>query len=91
MFDTEGKYLRHFGGSLPDFSRPDGLAIDRDGNVLVCDTDNFRVQVLTKGGEFVTTLKIADTPRSVHIDQDGRIFVGSGSRVGAVHVFVFAA
>ena len=30
-----------------------GLAIDRDGDVLVADAHNLRVQVFTSGGQFL--------------------------------------
>jgi len=57
VFDLNGEFLSKWGskGTGPgQFDRPAGLAVDRDGNVLVSDTLNNRVQKLTADGEYIS-------------------------------------
>lgn len=80
VFDEQGKFLRQFGSA--------GNASGQF-NLLVCDRFNRRVQVLTAGGAFITEFA-AGLPYSVHVDRDGRIFVGDDLEP-RVRVFVFEA
>lgn len=53
VFDLDGKFLFAFGkfGRGPgEFDQPEDLAFDRDGNLIVADGDNHRLQVLTPDG-----------------------------------------
>lgn len=56
-YDLQGHRLRQVGGqrgSDPgEFNFPLYLAVDRDGNLFVGDTMNFRIQVFDKDGQFV--------------------------------------
>jgi len=46
-----------------DFAKPTGLAIDRDGNLYVCDTLNNRIEIFDADGKFVSTFgKAGDGP-----------------------------
>lgn len=88
MFDAKGMFLRKFGskGSGPgQFEAPTGIAFNAADNLLVCDSQNHRVQVLTSQGEFITTFA-ADMPASVHVDMPVQILVGCR---GTAHVFAF--
>ena len=41
VFDNDGSFLRSFGSqgsSEGQFNHPFGAAVDRDGNLVVCDT-----------------------------------------------------
>lgn len=51
-FDRDGKFLGHC-WQTPDYrnGRPSGLGIDRDGNLLVCDSHYFCVRVYSPEGE----------------------------------------
>ena len=50
LYDSGGTYISSFGsfGSGDgEFNEPNGVAIDNQGNVYVCDTKNSRIQILT--------------------------------------------
>lgn len=53
--DLKGNLLTSFGtpGKKPgQFDRPTGIAVDGDGNIYVSDSLNYRLQALSKDGEF---------------------------------------
>ena len=48
VLSKEGKYLRQLGfkgNTGGHFNSPEGIAVDGQGRVYVCDTGNARVQV----------------------------------------------
>lgn len=56
-FNSKGKYLKSWGrpGSLDgEFSLPHNLSMLGDDRIVVCDRENFRLQVFTLDGEFVS-------------------------------------
>jgi DNA-binding beta-propeller fold protein YncE len=53
VFDADGKYLRGWRTPKIDTGKPCGLSIDRDGNLLVADTHNFRTLVYTRDGKLL--------------------------------------
>ena len=55
-FDRDGKHIMTWGGSGTDpgqFSLPHNICMLGEGRVVVCDRENFRMQVFTTDGEFV--------------------------------------
>jgi DNA-binding beta-propeller fold protein YncE len=79
-----GRFLRSFGepGLRPgQFSFVNGLALGRDGNLYVADSNNRRVQVVDKQGAPVAVLDKTDRPegmglpRAVALDRFGRVHV----------------
>jgi sugar lactone lactonase YvrE len=55
-FSAKGKHLKSWGtpGSLPgEFSLPHNLCLLGDDRIVVCDRENFRLQVFTLDGKFV--------------------------------------
>jgi len=59
VFDLDGKFLFGFGkfGRAPgEFDQPEDLAFDPDGNLMVADGDNHRLQVLTRDGKPVRVI-----------------------------------
>jgi sugar lactone lactonase YvrE len=68
-----------------DFSKPTGLAVDREGNLYVADTMNNRIEVFDADGQFINTFgKAGDgqgyfaRPKGVAIDGDGHVWVADG-------------
>ena len=64
------------------FSLPEGVAVDRDGNVYVTDTFNNRIEIFDADGEFISTFgKNGDgpadfeRPKGIAVDCDGHIWV----------------
>jgi DNA-binding beta-propeller fold protein YncE len=77
-------------GSQPgEFKQPAGLALDREGNLYVCDAGNARVQVLNPKLTFIrqwggagSALGQFDTPASIAVSQDGdTVFVSDIGRL----------
>jgi sugar lactone lactonase YvrE len=53
VFDAEGKFQRVWSTPETENGLPCGLAIDRDGNLLVADTHYFRVLTYTSEGQLL--------------------------------------
>lgn len=63
MFNTEGEFLLKFGSNGEgngQFNAPTGVAVDVNGNIIVADWGNSRIQVstgsLTSNGQMTSTL-----------------------------------
>jgi DNA-binding beta-propeller fold protein YncE len=68
-----------------DFSKPTGLAVDKEGNVYVADTMNDRIEIFDADGNLIRTFgKNGDgpgyfaRPKGVAIDGDGHVWVADG-------------
>ena len=96
VFSAEGKYLRGWGGEGEDpgmFRYPATIALDEDGNVLVVDVLNQRVQKFDPEGNLLLSFgKMGGKPgtffrpKGIALDSAGRIYV-SDSYLGAIQVF----
>ncbi len=67
---------------MAQFFSPRGIAIDRSGNLYVCDSSNHRIQKFTSGGVFITkwgTVGSGDGefyfPRGIAIDESGNLYL----------------
>ena len=68
-----------------DFSKPTGVAVDKEGNVYVTDTMNDRVEIFDADGMFIRTWgKAGDgpgyfsRPKGITVDSDGHVWVADG-------------
>jgi len=84
VYSLGGRFLRSFGepGFRPgQFSFANGLAVGRDGNLYVADSNNRRVQVVDTHGTPIAVLDKTDLPegmglpRAVALDRLGRVHV----------------
>ena len=70
-------------GSTPgSFTRPNGVAVDEEGHIIVADSRNNRVQVFTSNGVFINAFGTSgtgpgqfDRPSGVCIAPNGDIVV----------------
>jgi sugar lactone lactonase YvrE len=76
-----------------DFAKPTAVAVDKDGNLYVCDTLNNRIEIFDADGKFISTFgKAGDgpgyfaRPKGVAIDSDDHIWVADG-QTDRVQVF----
>jgi DNA-binding beta-propeller fold protein YncE len=83
QFSPEGTLLKSWGepGSGPgQFNLPHGIAVDRQGRVLVADRENNRIQVFTPDGEYVSEITGLIRPCDLYVDDDGTIYVAELSQ-----------
>jgi sugar lactone lactonase YvrE len=88
---TGGK--NHWLTDAGNFAKPNGVAVDADGNVYVTDTMNNRVEIFDAGGKFISQFgKHCDgpgcfaRPKGIAIDGDGHIWVVD-EMLDAVQIF----
>lgn len=82
-----GSYGTHPG----KFDSPEGVAFTGDGNMLVVDTGNRRIQIFDIGGTYLKTIPSGESnplvrPRRANIDKIGNVYVVDPE---AGRVFVF--
>ena len=80
VFNTEGDFLYKFeneGEGDGEFNKPKFLSVDKAGHLMVCDFENYRVQVLELNGKFITKFKLMSggSPTSTALLSDGTIVV----------------
>jgi hypothetical protein len=85
-YDANGKYIKTFGrrGSGPgEYLNTGGLAVMRDGRVLLWDTGNWRINVYSPDGNVLPALTTASgmgagqtfgTSRALTVDTAGRVY-----------------
>ena len=74
------------GSKQGHFNCPQGVALSQDGNIIVADWFNHRIQVLTVDGTFVSAVGSSGSqplqfsrPWAVAIHQNGKLFVTDGN------------
>jgi DNA-binding beta-propeller fold protein YncE len=85
-FSPAGKLLNSWGepGNVPgQFHVPHGIAVDRDGTVLVADRENSRLERFAPDGRLIAVWTDVARPCEVTVDPSGNIFVAElGYRAG---------
>jgi DNA-binding beta-propeller fold protein YncE len=82
-FNSKGEYQLQFGkrgSENSQFKEPQAIAIDSEGNILIADTGNNRIQEFNSAGEFVRKYSgegenALKSPRGVAIDSEGKVWV----------------
>ncbi|HXG86692.1 MAG TPA: peptidyl-alpha-hydroxyglycine alpha-amidating lyase family protein [Vicinamibacterales bacterium] len=72
-FNRDGKHLGEFGkrGTGPgEFIQPHALALDAQGNLVVGDRSNNRIQILTTDGKFIREFHTFSRPSGVAVVGD---------------------
>ena len=81
-YSAEGEYEFEWGkkGSGPgEFNLPHSVALDKEGRVYVADRANFRIQIFSAKGEYISEIKtIGWMPYALIISSDDKIFVTDG-------------
>jgi sugar lactone lactonase YvrE len=89
QFTGDGTFVRIIGGkkgSGPgELQLPHGVVVDRQGRIIVADSDNKRLSVFSKDGAFIKTLA-APSRGGLVVTPDGTLYV-SDVNAGAVTVF----
>jgi DNA-binding beta-propeller fold protein YncE len=90
VFDTASlKFLGYFGGPSKigkgangTFLSPTNAAVDREGNIYVADTGNYRVQILDPTGRFLRAFGAQGDapgefirPKGIAVDSQGHVYV----------------
>ena len=75
------------GADKGQFDSPTGIAVDANGNILVADTNNGRIQKFSPTGAFLSSMGIKGTgygqlgaPNGIAIDRTGNIYVADASK-----------
>ena len=61
MFDLEGRLISKFGkqgNKDGEFNKRGYLSVNKQGLLMVCDSENYRVEVFELSGKFVTNLEV---------------------------------
>ena len=75
------------GSDKGQFDAPTGIAVDANGNILVADTNNGRIEKFSPAGGFLSTMGIKGigygqlgAPNGIAIDKLGNIYVADASK-----------
>jgi len=97
MVDTSGRIIQSYGGSresgVGQLKKPCHLVIDIHDNVLVADTGNNTLELLSPTLTYLGDIEIAghqlDDPYTLHFDElNHRLYIGelTGGRMFVLHV-----
>jgi len=105
--NLKGKTLHHLAGTgkqgfsgdggdarQAQLAGPKGVAVDKQGNILLCDTENHSIRIIDRTGKIETLVgdgKAGDgpdgdpkkcrlnRPHGVYVDQEGAIYIGDSN------------
>jgi len=97
VFDLAGREIFRFGshGEKPgQFNHPTDLWLDRQGRLLVTDPLNYRIQIFSRDGVYLTSIakQAGDAagdfskPKGVAVDSDGHIYLAD-ALLDAIQIF----
>lgn len=90
-YSAQGEYEFEWGeeGDGPgEFNLPHSVALDSNGRVYVADRGNFRIQIFTAKGEYISEIKTDGwMPYALIITPDDKIFVTDGGDKPAKYPF----
>lgn len=82
IFDSNGKFLRQYGqqgAGEGQLDHPYGVCTDKFKHIIVSDTWNNRIHMLSEDGRFLKTLLTKhdgiEWPQAVMIDREGRLVI----------------
>ena len=85
VFDQSGTFLQKFGKKGKQdgqFNWPSGKLLDNCNNLLVCDTNNHRVQQFSVDGRFAgKTITVLTNPTGIAREPDGCILIATRKTV----------
>ena len=85
VFDQSGTFLHKFGKKGKQdgqFNWPSGKLLDNCNNLLVCDTNNHRVQQFSVDGRFAgKTITVLTNPTGIAREPDGCILIATRKTV----------
>jgi DNA-binding beta-propeller fold protein YncE len=70
------------GSGKGQFDAPTAIAVDPDGNILIADTGNGRIEKFSPTGTFITSIGQFEAPNGIAINRAGNIYV---AEIGSKH------
>lgn len=88
LLDRDGNEVLSFGrfgrdGNPGELNYPNGLAVDENGQIYVADTNNSRIQIFNKDGEFLASWQgnngggagVFSAPMNISLDRNNNLYV----------------
>ena len=88
VFDRNGKFLRTIGktGTGPgEFRTPHALEFDSRGRLIVADRHNYRIQILSKAGAFISEYDTFSRTSGLAIDAQDVIYTADSESAERTH------
>ncbi len=80
-FDKTGRFIKSWGGkgTAPgEFDQPHSILVNQQGQILVADRENRRVQLFDLDGRFLKMWKFAGLPCGLLLGPDGQVYLATG-------------
>jgi len=80
-FDKTGRFIKSWGGkgTAPgEFDQPHSILVNQQGQILVADRENRRVQLFDLDGRFLKMWKFAGLPCGLLLGHDGQVYLATG-------------